>query len=227
MAVTDDAILKIKELIKNGTLTPGSRLPPEQELGLRLGLSRNSLREAVKALEFVRVLDVRRGDGTYVTSLEPHLLLEAMSFVVDLRADSSMLEVTEVRRLLEPAAAGIAARECTTEVLATLKSSLDSISSNTEVEALVEHDLEFHRLIAGASGNSYLASLVESMSGQTTRARIWRGIAQDGAVERTINEHQAIFGALQARDSALATALMYTHISGIEKWLREAKGPES
>src|SRR5699024_833226 len=87
VAVTDEAIGKIKDMIHSGELRPGSRLPPEKELSERLGLSRNSLREAVKALEVVRVLDVRRGDGTYVTSLEPGLLMEAVAFVVDLHHD--------------------------------------------------------------------------------------------------------------------------------------------
>ncbi|MDF2581206.1 MAG: FadR family transcriptional regulator, partial [Microbacterium sp.] len=80
MAVTDEAIEKIKDMIVRGELAPGSRLPPEKDLAERLGLSRSSMREAVKALEVIRVLDVRRGDGTYVTSLEPKLLLEAISF---------------------------------------------------------------------------------------------------------------------------------------------------
>src|SRR5918995_6680433 len=104
MAVTDEAIDKIKEMLLRGELKAGDRLPPEKELSDRLGLSRSSLREAVKALELIRVLDVRRGDGTYVTSLEPRLLLEAMSFVVDLHDDSSILELFAVRRILEPAA---------------------------------------------------------------------------------------------------------------------------
>ena len=89
MAVTDVAILKIKEMILDGELVPGDRLPPEKELSERLGLSRSSMREAIKALEVIRVLDVRQGDGTYVTSLEPRLLLEAMSFVVDLHDDAT------------------------------------------------------------------------------------------------------------------------------------------
>src|SRR5690349_10390225 len=109
MAVTDEAILKIKDMIVSGKLHPGDRLPPEKELSEELGLSRSSLREAVKALEVIRVLDVRRGDGTYVTSLEPALLLEAMSFVVDLHGDTSILEIFAVRRILEPAATALAA----------------------------------------------------------------------------------------------------------------------
>ncbi len=109
MAVTDEAIEKIKAMIVSGELGPGDRLPPEKELAERLGLSRNSMREAVKALEVIRVLDVRRGDGTYVTSLEPHLLLEAISFVVDMHDDDSLLELFAVRRMLESQATGLAA----------------------------------------------------------------------------------------------------------------------
>src|SRR3989337_453015 len=96
-------------MIRSGELRPGDRLPPEKELSEALGLSRSSLREAVKALEIIRVLDVRRGDGTYVTSLTPDPLLDAMSFVVDIHQDSSLLELFEVRRILEPAAAAMAA----------------------------------------------------------------------------------------------------------------------
>ena len=69
MRVTDEAIEKIKEMVVSGELEPGQRLPKEDALASRLGLSRNSLREAVRALTFVRILDVRQGDGTYVTSL--------------------------------------------------------------------------------------------------------------------------------------------------------------
>ena len=71
MPVTDVAIDKIKDMIITGELAPGDRLPKEAELAQHLGLSRSSLREAVKALCLIRVLDVRQGDGTYVTSLEP------------------------------------------------------------------------------------------------------------------------------------------------------------
>src|SRR6476661_6928922 len=110
MAVTDEAIGKIKDMLIRGELAPGDRLPPEKELSERLGLSRSSLREAVKALEVIRVLDVRRGDGTYVTSLEPRLLLEAMSVVVELHDDPAVLEILAGRRIPEPAAGALAAR---------------------------------------------------------------------------------------------------------------------
>lgn len=223
MAVTDIAILKIKEMIISGELGPGDRLPPEKELSEALGLSRSSLRESVKALEVMRVLDVRRGDGTYVTSLRSDLLLDAMSFVVEMHRDDSILEILAVRRILEPAAAGLAAASIDEVGIAELQRSLDSLGPEASVEELVAHDLEFHQLIAGVTGNSYLNSIMQSLGGSTARARVWRGLAEEGAVQRTIEEHRAIAEALRDRDGVLATALMTVHVSGVEHWLRQVR----
>ncbi len=225
MAVTDEAILKIKEMILTGEIGPGDRLPPEKELSERLGLSRSSMREAVKALEVIRVLDVRRGDGTYVTSLDPGLLLEVMSFVVDLHDDSSILEVFAVRRILEPAAVALAASRVTPESVEMLRSKIAAVDTSTSVEGLVEHDLDFHSAIAGCAGNGYLAGLIDSMSSTTIRARVWRGLTQKNAVERTLEEHRAIVDALARGDADLAHALSVAHIAGVEQWLRDASTP--
>src|ERR1700722_7322357 len=170
MAVTNEAIVKIKEMILSGELEPGSRLPPEKELSEHLGLSRNSLREAVKALEVIKVLDVRRGDGTYVPSLEPRLVLEAISFVIDLHDDSSILEIFAVRRILEPAAAALAAAKISAVDAQRLRHLIETVDELPTVEELVEHDISFHRAIAGATGNSYLASLIDNLSSDTARA---------------------------------------------------------
>jgi GntR family transcriptional repressor for pyruvate dehydrogenase complex len=170
---------------------------------------------------------VRRGDGTYVTSLEPRLLLEALSFVVDLHDDRSVLEIFGVRRILEPAAARLAATRMTGEQLDDLERLLETTTAVEGVEALVQHDLEFHRAISEACGNDYLAHLVESISSHTVRARIWRGLTQQGAVERTIAEHRAILSALRQHDADLASAHALTHVAGIEDWLRAAFGATS
>lgn len=222
MAVTDEAITKIKDMILSGELSAGDRLPPEKELSEKLGLSRSSLREAVKALEIIRVLDVRRGDGTYVTSLEPKLLTEAMTFIVDLHKDETILDIFEVRRILEPAAAAIAANRITPEQLTALRATLDSVDVETSVEDLVEHDLIFHSLITAAADNAYLASVLEALSSSTVRARIWRGLTQEKAVDRTLSEHTAIIEALERGDAELAKSLLTVHISGVEHWLRQA-----
>ncbi|GGK92881.1 GntR family transcriptional regulator [Salinibacterium xinjiangense] len=220
MAVTDVAILKIKEMILDGELAPGDRLPPEKELSESLGLSRSSMREAIKALEVIRVLDVRQGDGTYVTSLEPRLLLEAMSFVVDLHDDASVLELFAVRRLLEPAATALATAHMTPDIIENLRQQISSVDDKTSVEGLVAHDLEFHGAIVHLAGNSYLTTLLESLSGHTVRARVWRGLTEENSVARTLAEHKAIVEALAIGDASLAEALTIVHVSGVEQWLR-------
>jgi DNA-binding FadR family transcriptional regulator len=192
MAVTDEAIEKIKDMIVSGALRPGDRLPKESELAAELGLSRNSLREAVRALSLIRILDVRQGDGTYVTSLDPQLLLEALSFVVDFHRDDTVLEFLAVRRILEPAATAMAAVRLTADELDVLQGKLDALGPAPSVEQLVASDLDFHRGIVQGSGNSVLCSLLDGLSGPTTRARIWRGVTQEDAIARTLHEHRAI-----------------------------------
>src|SRR6266576_4982239 len=124
-SVTDEAIDKIQELIISRSWGPGDRLPKESELAAQLGLSRNSLREAVRALSQLRVLEVRQGDGTYVTSLEPGLLLESTGFVSHLLLGETGIELYEVRRILEAAAATLAAGRIDAEEKVELEQSLE------------------------------------------------------------------------------------------------------
>jgi DNA-binding FadR family transcriptional regulator len=218
--VTDEAIEKIKAMIVSGELTPGARLPKEADLAERLGLSRSSLREAVKALSLIRVLDVRQGDGTYVTSLEPNLLMDAMGFVVDFHQDDTVLEFLEVRRILEPAATAMAAAQMPDEDIVKLRDVLSELDDDPTVEDLVANDLEFHRRIAAGSGNTVLCSLIDGLSGPTARARIWRGLTQEGAVARTREQHLLIFEAIESRQPEVARAWATVHIAGVEQWLR-------
>lgn len=222
MAVTDEAIQKIKGMIVSGALRPGDRLPRESVLAAELGLSRNSLREAVRALSLIRILDVRQGDGTYVTSLDPQLLLEALSFVVDFHRDDTVLEFLAVRRILEPAATALAATRIAEERLDALAKQLDDLGDEPSVEELVAADLDFHRAIVRSAGNSVLCSLLDGLSGPTTRARVWRGLTQEDAVGRTLREHRAILAALRDRDAEAARSWATVHIASVEQWLRSA-----
>jgi GntR family transcriptional regulator, transcriptional repressor for pyruvate dehydrogenase complex len=226
VAVTDEAIEKIKAMIVAGDLRPGDRLPREADLAERLGLSRNSLREAVKALSLIRVLDVRQGDGTYVTSLAPQLLLDALNFIVDFHRDDTVLEFFEVRRILEPSATALAAQRMNDEDIDALRKVLSGLRDDATIDELVANDLEFHHRIAAGSGNALLCSLIDSLSGPTTRARIWRGLTQAGAVERTREQHAAILDAIARRQSDLARSWATVHVAGVEDWLRVAlQGP--
>lgn len=224
MALTDVAIEKIKEMILDGRLKPGDRLPREADLAEQLGVSRGPLREAVRAMSMVRILDVRRGDGTYVTGLTPEILLETMGFLIDFHQDSSILDLFEVRRALEPMAAEKAAVRMSDEDVAALLALVDALGPDAGVDDVVANDLEFHRRIADAAGNPVLASLIESVGGRTQRARVWRGITQQDAFERTRREHRAIAEAIGDRQPSVAHACSVAHVAGIEGWLRRNLG---
>src|SRR5882762_5729978 len=205
-SVTDGAIDKIQELIISRSWGPGDRLPKESELAAQLGLSRNSLREAVRALSQLRVLEVRQGDGTYVTSLEPELLLESTSFVSHLLVGESALELFEVRRLLEGAAAALAAARIDEAGKEALRTKLERMIESATVEELVQADVDFHAVIARATGNTFLTSLLASLSSRTMRARMWRGREVDNALDVTRDEHRRIYEAIVAGDPELARA---------------------
>ena len=136
MGVTSRVIDDIREMISSGELSPGDRLPPEHELADRLGVSRGSLREAVRALSQIKVLDVRRGDGTYVTSLAPSELLSGLAFAVELLQPQGLEEVLEVRRLLLPPAAALAAQRVTREQIAEMHAVVDQLEVATDPDEI-------------------------------------------------------------------------------------------
>ena len=134
-----------------------------------------------------------------------------------------MLEFLRVRRILEPEAAAMAALRIGADEIRALQAVLDACSPDSSPEELLAHDVEFHRLVGVASGNSVLGSLIEGLSGPTNRARIWRGRTQTGAQSRTVAEHQAVLDALVSHEPDLARAAMVVHVAGVENWLRLAR----
>jgi GntR family transcriptional repressor for pyruvate dehydrogenase complex len=223
MALTDAAIERIKEMILLGELSPGDRLPKEVEFAERLGLSRNSLREAVRALSLIRVLDVRQGDGTYVSSLRPEVLLDALGFVLDFHRNDSVLGLLEVRRILEPAATAMAAYQMSDAQIAELHGMVELMENTKEAQELVERDAEFHHRIATGSGNPVLATLVDSLSAPTMRARVYHQLTEEGAIERSHEQHRAILQALETRQADVARSWASAHIACTEDWLRRSR----
>jgi GntR family transcriptional repressor for pyruvate dehydrogenase complex len=222
--LTESAIAKMREMIASGQLAPGSRLPPEAELATQLGASRNTVREAVRALVTARVLDVRRGDGTYVTSLRPEVLLEGIGAAVELVQEGFSLELIGVRRILEPAATALAAERADDGVLAALAGCLQRMRDAASEAERIEHDAEFHRLVASASGNETLASMLNAVSSRTIRTRAWRGLTEEGAGPRSVAQHGDILEALRARDPDRASAAALVHVAATEAWFRQALG---
>ena len=220
MRVTDDAITSIRHMILTGELAPGDRLPPEADLAANLGLSRTSLREAVRALTVLGVIDTRQGDGSYITGLGPELLLGALGLAVDLQREEAIPDLIAVRRILEPAATALAATRVTAGDVEQIRSYIRSDLDHDQVGEYVELDWEFHHAIARAAGNPLLAVLLDGLAAPTVRMRVWRGQTMPGVLERTLEEHRLIADALDAHDADLAYAAATVHIAGVEAWVR-------
>ena len=224
---TDVVVQGIKQMIVDGTLKAGDKLPIEKVLGESLGVSRGPLREGVRALSIMGVLEPRQGDGTYVTTLDPSLLLAPMGFVVDLQNHSGAHHLHAVRRMLETEAAALAASRITPEALRAADETLARAEAELagdgepDHEAIIDSDIAFHRLIAQAAGNPVLEALIEALSGRTIRGRLWRSISQTGADEATCAEHRAILAALWERDPDRARARMAAHLFAVEDYLRD------
>ncbi len=224
---TDVVVDGIKRMITNGTLGAGSRLPIEKDLASELGVSRGSLREGVRALCIMGVLETRQGDGTYVTSLDPGLLLAPVSFMVDLRAASDSSHLQSVRRVLETEAAGRAALTIDDAALAEAGAVLTSVAGLVystgaiDYEAIMLADIAFHRIIARASGNPALEALIEALAPRTVQGRMRRAMNEEGAVIATHDEHRAILHALQIHDPDRAKIRMGTHLLAVEDFVHD------
>lgn len=221
---TDVVIEGIKGMLTRGELKPGSRLPIEKDLATILGVSRGSLREGVRALATLGVLETRQGDGTYVTALDPRTLLSPLGFLADLQQPAHAADLLAVRRVLETESASLAATRLTDDQLAELDGILAVVDGilesepDMDLEAFIHADTEFHRLIARASGNPPLAALIETLVGRTFRARLWRAITQRQSVRDTQAEHRAILDELVRRDAGRAMIRMSVHLLGVEEF---------
>jgi GntR family transcriptional regulator, transcriptional repressor for pyruvate dehydrogenase complex len=223
MARTAEVVAAIKEMILAGELAAGDRLPTEKDLGARLGVSRGPLREGVSALAAMGVLDTRQGDGTYVTSLEPGLLMASLSFVVDVHNAGRAEQFLAVRRVLECEAAALAAMNIDADNLAAAESSLAeseaAVQTPPDIERFFAADVGFHRAVAAGAGNPVLAALIASLSGRTARARRLLAAVDEGALGRTVAEHRAVLQAITAHDPERARLRMEVHLVAVEESL--------
>lgn len=208
----------IQEMISSGEIAPGDRLPVELILADRFNVSRGSLREGVRALVAMGILETRQGSGTTVTSLDPHLLLQPLTFWAGIQAGTSSGELHTVRRALEVEAAAAAASQRTeddvkrlTEVLQNAEPAIQA----TDHEAAMAVDLTFHRDIATMSRNPILIALLEAISRPTLRIRMWQSIHHSGRLENTHHEHHAVLNAIASGDPVGAQAAMHTHLGQV------------
>ncbi|ALM53384.1 FadR/GntR family transcriptional regulator [Halomonas huangheensis] len=220
----------IQEMIVAGEIAPGDRLPIESILATRFGVSRSSLREGVRALVAMGILETRQGSGTTVTSLAPGLLLKPLEFWAGIQAGKSSRDLHNVRQALEVESAAAAAMRRTDEDIERLQAVLADAEPAIRAldhEAAMAFDLEFHLTLARISRNAVLIALLEALSRPTLRMRLWQSIHLSGRLAITHQEHQAILNAVIAGDPRSAHAAMQTHLSQVAVVLQDASDSAS
>ena len=220
--VTADAVDQIKRLITVGTLIPGQRLPSERVLADLLGVSRPTMREAVRALEAMGIVSTRHGSGTFVTDLSAETLARPLTFVLDINRDA-LQELFEVRVLLEAGAAAAAAATADVDTCDQLAACIGQMREAADAEAFLAPDLSFHQIVHHASGNTLLFALMTGLR-TLTRASLLASAAGDAARREAADEHEAVLAALRQQDGAAAGQAMRRHI---ENARRRSQGPET
>lgn len=231
MSQTDVVITGVKRMLSSRRLRPGDRLPIEKDLAAELQVSRGSLREGVRALSTMGILETRQGAGTFVTRLEPAALLSAMEFWVGLQDGERANQVHTVRRALETEAAAAAAicigKDQLDQAELILERAHSAIhAAPVQHEAAMQCDLEFHRLIAEASANHVLSALIETVSTNTVRGRMWRSIHDNEGLLATHREHLGILEALRRHDVDRARTRMANHLYAVEDYVTAIPEPD-
>ena len=214
---------QIEELIIEGHLQPGDRLPPERELSRQFGVSRTVIREAVRALVAKSLLEVQPGSGTIVCSPTPESVAKSMTMLLlAAQPDVDYNKVHEVRRLLEIEIAGLAAVRHTAEDLAKLEAILrESSETQGNPDCFPECDVAFHAALAHATHNELFPLLLDSMADIMVRVR-QMGFQVQGMPARALKYHRAVFEQVKAGDVEGARQAMREHLIESEDTMRQA-----
>ena len=223
MGAVETAMQGLRNKIASGELAAGQKCPPEAELSAQLGVSRSSLREAVRAMSALGVMESRHGSGTYISSLEPTVILQNFALLVDLLPLDGLLELFEIRRLMESHAAAAAAANATPESIVKLRTLVERMHATESPTEYSELDSLFHEEICRASGNSTLSALVRLFRSRGGHFLIFDGEEGAEVREGSTEGHGAIVDAIAHRDPTLAATATAAHIAQSEAWLKKLR----
>ncbi|SAK39087.1 GntR family transcriptional regulator [Caballeronia fortuita] len=228
-SLTDKVVATLSEDIERGVLRPGDKLPTEAALMKQLSVSRSVVREAVSRLQAASVVETRHGVGTFVRAQEDRESVRLAD--ADLSNLLDIMAIIEFRIDLEGAAAALAASRRTDANLQQIAAALERFeaqlaSGSTDV---LQHDVEFHLQIARASGNRYFYDVLSQMGrGVSPRTRLGKAeiaeLDQIGRLRNVLDEHKAIYRAIERQDPDDARAAMRLHLSNSRQRLRQVHG---
>jgi GntR family transcriptional regulator, transcriptional repressor for pyruvate dehydrogenase complex len=229
--LTADIYRKLVGQIIRGVWRPGERIPAERQLGQQLGVGRASLREALKALEIMGMIETRLGDGTYVCK-RSEFLSRPLLWAITSSSETDVHELVEARRLIETEMAGLAAERATAEDMKLIGTHLDNMERSREsVGEFLQSDIEFHMAVGQAAHNSILLNALLLIR-NLLQDWISSSLQTEGVAEKALEHHKAIFLAIAKKNGAAARTAMQRHLEEMaaifveaQKRRREAAAP--
>lgn len=212
--IAEEVADRIRVLMLDGTFAPLEPLPSERHLAERFGVSRGSIRDALRTLETIGLVETRHGQGTFPLELSVDRLVAPLASVMSYRSDLQD-ELLDVRRMFEPAVARVAALRATEEDLAELKRILDAQRQRLKAgQSAISEDTAFHAILARATRNRVVMSIMATLNDLLVESRT-NSLLQKGRPARSIDGHEAVVAALRRRDAEGASQAMYNHIDQI------------
>jgi GntR family transcriptional repressor for pyruvate dehydrogenase complex len=226
--LSDKVTEAILQTIISNRLKPGDALPPERELGKQFGVSRTVIREAIRALHAKGLLEVRSGSGVRIVAVDAKTVSESMRHFVK-GSSLDYARVDEVRRVLEVAAAGIAAERATADDLEHIDATLREMSASVDdLAASIEIDLAFHRAIASATHNELFGVLHDSIGEMLVEVRRRNLALGPPERRRVIDMHTTIRDCIAEHDPAAAQQAMRDHLDHVAAtWIGQAPSLDS
>jgi GntR family transcriptional regulator, transcriptional repressor for pyruvate dehydrogenase complex len=220
----EQIVQQIEDSIVKGVLKPGDQLPAERDLAQRFGVSRTAVREAVKALREKGLVEAFSGRGTFITDGTTHAVRQSLDLMVKMGPDGST-HLAEVRTILEPEIAALAALRIQESELATMREAVAIMDrSGQDPDAYIEADLDFHLALAEGADNPLILSLLDSIVGLLREQRL-RIFKVPGGPDRGQVHHKRILEAVERRDSEQARAAMRAHLEQVRDDSQGGKRP--
>jgi GntR family transcriptional regulator, transcriptional repressor for pyruvate dehydrogenase complex len=213
----EQIVQQIEESVLNGTLKPGDQLPAERDLAQRLGVSRTAVREAVKTLREKGLVEAYSGRGTFITNGTSQAARQSFDLMVKVGQHEGSPHLVELRLILEPGIAALAAVRVNEDDLATMREAVAVMDrSQEDPQAYIEADLDFHLALAEAAGNPLILSLIDSIVGLLREQRI-RIFNVAGGPQRGQFHHKHILAAMERRDPEMAREAMRAHLQQVRE----------
>lgn len=213
----EQIVQQIEESILKGALKPGDQLPAERELAQQFGVSRTAVREAVKALREKGLVEAYSGRGTFVTDGTSQAIRQSLDLMAKIGQPDGSTDLAEVRTILEPEIAALAATRVEEQHLATMREAIAAMDrTRQDPDAFIEADLDFHLSLAEAAANPLILSLIDSIVGLLREQRM-RIFNVEGGPERGQFHHKRILEAIEQRDPEKAHAAMRAHLQQVRE----------